>query len=76
VKDIFAIDPFWHLAEAVSLQEAAALIAGYDPHQLTLAVGETDIHPTYPKYYPVIRALRQAAHQEPLSRTLPPINHR
>jgi hypothetical protein len=60
VKDIFAIDPFWHLAEAVSLQEAAALIAGYDPHQLALAVGETDIHPTYPKYYPVIRALRQA----------------
>jgi len=60
VKDIFAIDPFWHLTEAVSLQEAAALIAGYDPHQLALTVGETDVHPTYPKYYPVIRALRQA----------------
>jgi len=60
VKEIFVIDPFWHLTEAVSLQEAAALIAGYDPHQLALTVGETDVHPTYPKYYPVIRALRQA----------------
>ena len=60
MKDIFSIDPFWHLTEAVSLQEAAALIAGYDPHQLALTVGENDVHPTYPKYYPVIRALRQA----------------
>ena len=56
----FAIDPFWHLAEAISPQEAAALIAGYDPHQLALTVDETDVHPTYPKYYPVIRALWQA----------------
>jgi hypothetical protein len=54
LKDIYAIDPFWHLTEAVSLQEAAALIAGYDPHQLALTVGENDVHPTYPKYYPVI----------------------
>ncbi len=60
MKDIFAIDPLWHLTDAVSLQEAAALITGYDPHQLALTVGETDIHPDYPKYYPVVRALRQA----------------
>jgi hypothetical protein len=32
------------------LQEAAALIAGYDPHQLALTVGEIDVHPTYSKF--------------------------
>ena len=69
MKDIFDIDPFWHLAEAVSLQEGAAIIAGYDPHQLALTVGETDIHPTYPQYYPVIRALRQAVASNTLKAT-------
>lgn len=60
MKDNKEIDPLWHLAEAVSIQEAASLIAGYDPHELALAIGDSDVHEGYPRYYPAIRALRQA----------------
>lgn len=60
MKDDIEIDPLWHIAEALSIQEAASLIAGYDPYELVMAIGDSDIHEEYPRYYPAITALRQA----------------
>ncbi len=66
MKEMFGIDPLWHLTEAVSLQEAASLIAGYDPHEIALIIEDSDVLEAYPKYYPVIRALRQAVSSKTL----------
>lgn len=58
------IDPLWHLADVLSLQDAAALIAGYDPQQVEDSRNENvlgDIFTNlYPRLIPVEKALRNA----------------
>ncbi len=66
MKEMFGIDPLWHLTEAVSLQEAASLIAGYDPHKIAMIIEDSDVLGEYPRYYPAIRALREAVSSKTL----------
>src|ERR1039457_1521234 len=59
MKNDHIIDPLWHLPEGLSLKEAACLIAGYDPNEIT-SVGDNDMHERYPRYLPAIRSLKHA----------------
>lgn len=66
MKDCEEIDPLWHLAEALSLQEAASLIACYNPSDLFSCIGDNALRENYPKYLPVIRALEHAVRSKTL----------
>jgi hypothetical protein len=54
------IDPLWLLAESLSVREAAALIAGYDPSDLAWMDGETVLNRDWPRQYPAEVGLRNA----------------
>ncbi len=60
MKENSEIDSLWHLPEAVSLQEAACLVAGYDPTAFAKCKDDDLIYENFPKYNPVIRALTHA----------------
>ena len=66
MKEHCEIDPFWHLPEAVSLREAACLVAGYDPTAFSLCKDNDEVSINYPKYFPAIRALKYAVRHEHL----------
>ena len=54
------INPLWRLADVLSLQDAAALIAGYDPNEIDICRNDTNFQQNYPSLYPVEKALRNA----------------
>jgi hypothetical protein len=54
------IDPLWRLADVLSLQDAAALIAGYDPNVIDICHNDTDFQQKYVRLYPVEKALVNA----------------
>lgn len=60
------IDMLWHLPEAVSLREAACLIAGYDPSVVALCEDDVEITKKHPKFIPALRALKHATRHERL----------
>lgn len=55
--DAANIDPLWSLADLLSLQDAAALIAGYDPSDIHISHDDTNFLQNYPRLYPVEKAL-------------------
>jgi hypothetical protein len=60
LSNLDAIDSLWYLNEAVSLQDAACLVAGYEPTKFALIHDEDDIYQDFPRYIPVIKALKIA----------------
>jgi len=54
------VDPLWCLADVLSLQDAAALIAGYDPNEIDLCHNDTGFQQNYARQYVVEKALRNA----------------
>ena len=52
-----SIDPLWHLADSMSAQDAASLIAGYDPNYIDVCRNDTSFQQNYPRLYPVERSL-------------------
>lgn len=67
LKDNQIIDSIWHLTEAVSLKQAAALIAGFDPAEIVSITEDDDIYQKFPKYYPAITALIHAVKSKSLA---------
>ena len=55
-----SVDPLWYLADSMTLQDAAALIAGYDPNEIDLCRRDTNFQQNYPRLYPVEKALISA----------------
>ena len=53
-------DPLWYLADSMSLQDAAALIAGYDPNVVDICRKDKNFQEEYSRLYPVEKALVQA----------------
>lgn len=60
MSNVDAIDSLWYLTEAVSLRDAACLVAGYEPTEITRIYDEIEICQHYPRYIPVITALKDA----------------
>lgn len=60
------IDPLWHLADVLSLRDAIALIAGFDPNEINLCRGDTNFEQSYPRIYTVECALQNAVQVESL----------
>jgi hypothetical protein len=58
------IDPMWHLADVLSLQDAAALIAGFDPNEIDRCRNDSGFQQNYPRLYPVEKALRNAVRSD------------
>ena len=54
------IDSLWRLADVLSLEDAAALIAGYDPNEIDICRNDTGFQQNYARLYPVEKALRNA----------------
>lgn len=54
------INPLWHLPESLSLQEAVALTAGYDPSDIEKYRYDSDFNDKFPDYYPVHKAISNA----------------
>ena len=57
------IDSLWRLADVLSLQDAAALIAGYDPNEIDICRNDTGFQQNYARLYPVEKALRNAVRE-------------
>jgi len=51
------VDPLWYLADSMSLQDAAALIAGYDPNEIDICRNDSNFQQNYARLYPVEKAL-------------------
>lgn len=51
------IDSLWRLADVLFLQDAAALIAGYDPNEIDIRRNDTGFQQNYARLYPVEKAL-------------------
>lgn len=66
----FEIDPLWLLAEEVSLQDAVALVAGYNPNAVKKWINGSEFHEKFPKYYPVHTAISNAVRCEVLNATI------
>lgn len=62
------IDPIWHLPAALSLNDAACLVAGYEPTNIALCNDDNDkeIHEKYPRYDPALKALKHAVRSRKL----------
>jgi hypothetical protein len=51
------IDPLWYLADSLTLQDAAALIAGYDPNDIDICRNDIGFQKNFPRLYPVEKSL-------------------
>ena len=67
MKDDHIIDSIWHLTEAISLKQAAALVAGFDPTEIFAISAADEIYQRFPKYYPAITALTHAVKAKTLA---------
>ncbi|WP_157275026.1 hypothetical protein [Dechloromonas agitata] len=56
----FNIDPLWHLHDELSLHQAAALIAGYDPGVVERCMSDTNHEERFSRLYPAESALMNA----------------
>lgn len=54
------IDPLWNLAEDLSIEDAAALIAGYSPGQISRCKNDTYFGQFFPKYFIALKSLTHA----------------
>ncbi len=54
------IDPLWHLADTLTVREAAALIAGYDPADIAWMNDDLSSNQDWPRQYPAEASLRGA----------------
>jgi len=54
------LEALWRLADVLPLQVATALIAGYDPGEIDLCRRDTNFDESFPKYYPVETAMKNA----------------
>jgi len=54
------IDPLWNLAEDLSIEDAAALIAGYNPVQIERCKNDTNFDQTFSKYSIALKSLTHA----------------
>ncbi len=54
------IDPLWHLHDHLTVEQAAALIAGYDPASVENCWGDSNFAQNHPKLYIVREALVNA----------------
>ena len=56
------IDPIVNLPAALSLNDAACLVAGYEPTNIALCNDDSDkeLHEKYPRYDPALKALKHA----------------
>ena len=54
------IDPLWHLHDELTVCQAAALIAGYDPGHVERWLGDPDFDEKFPKLYTAQTALVNA----------------
>ncbi|EXI78191.1 MAG: hypothetical protein AW10_03275 [Candidatus Accumulibacter appositus] len=54
------IDPLWHLADTLTVREAAALIAGYDPADIAWMNDDLSSNQDWPRHYPAEASLRGA----------------
>jgi len=55
-----AIDPLWNLSEDLSIDDAAALIAGYSPVQISRCKNDTNFDQTFSKYPIALKSLTHA----------------
>lgn len=60
MKDQHPIDPIWYLPAALTLQDAACLMAGYEPASIALCDSDKELHEKYPRYDPALKALKHA----------------
>ncbi len=58
--DVNYIDPLWHLADVLSLHDAAALVAGYNPHVVQLKRNDASFQQDFPKIHAIETALGNA----------------
>ncbi len=62
-----AINPMWHLSPVLSVREAAALVAGYEPrHAIRLHDENGSWEEQVPDYPPVLRGLQHAVRSKKL----------
>jgi hypothetical protein len=54
------IDPLWNLAEDLSIEDAAALIAGYNPVLISRCKNDTNFDQTFSKYPIALKSLTHA----------------
>jgi hypothetical protein len=54
------IDSLWRLADVLSLQDAIALIAGYDPMVVDICYNDNDFQQKFERFYPIEKALKNA----------------
>jgi hypothetical protein len=54
------IDNLWYLADSLTLQDAIALVAGYDPNHVSLGGNYSDFLENFPRLYPVEQFLINA----------------
>ncbi len=75
IPDEYYIAPLWHLADVLALQDAAALIAGYNPSEVALSQGDTNYQKNYPDMYIAESALQNAIQFEILQAEVQYIYH-
>lgn len=68
--DEFEIDSLWYLHDEFTVDQAAALIAGYDPGHVARCRNDTNFETSFPRLYPAQTALINAINAKRLKATI------
>ncbi len=68
--DEVEIDPLWRLHDEFTVEQAAALIAGYDPGYIAQCRNDTNFESNYSRLYPARTALINAINAKRLKATI------
>lgn len=64
------IDPIWRLSDALSVEQAAALLAGYDPGFVARCQNDTNFNSRFSRIYPARTSLINAINAKKLRATI------